>query len=527
MPDRLVSPRLGSEMPRPRLLRSTSERFVATVLFTDLAESTELATELGDHRWKQVLAMHHALIRAALKRHHGRELDTAGDGFFAMFNQPANAVRCASEIADALWTRGLRIRAGVHVGEVERDGSKVGGLAVHIGARIMSGAQVGEVRVSSTVRDLVVGSDLAFADRGLHTLKGVPGEWRLFAVVRSGAPEGLPSEPPPALEDVSVSAGTPWHRNPALLVPTAIALVAAAVAAYLFVGSDAEVTPSPDTVAKLDPATNTFVASVPVGQAPSYLAYGDGSLWILSPARQTMTRVDTAAAKNVDTVSVGGTPTGIAYGEGAVWVAAGFGLTSGEGASVLRFDSRTTEAPTITQVGGDIHSIAFGYGSIWTTSKNRNTVTRIDAGTRSVAGEIPVGEGPEGVAVGAGAVWVANSLDNTVTRIDPQTDQARTIPLLVSPNVVAATENAVWVASRQSNAIVRIDPGEGGASIIELEASPSALAATPDEVWVVAPEARGILRLDARTRKVDRPLPVQGRPTGIALAGDAVWLTIA
>ena len=142
----------------------------------------ELASAMGDDGWKQVLKSYYDVARREVKRFRGREIDTAGDGFFASFEAPAEAVRCAQAMVDALWKDGIPIRAGLHTGECERLGDKLGGLAVNIGARVASLAGPGEVLVSSTVKDLVAGSGLAFDERGEHELKGVPGTWRLYAV---------------------------------------------------------------------------------------------------------------------------------------------------------------------------------------------------------------------------------------------------------------------------------------------------------------------------------------------------------
>ena len=159
------------------------DRVLAAVMFTDIVRSTELAGELGDRRWRDLLDQHHALVRRQLERFRGREVDTAGDGFLATFDGPARAIRCACAIRDGVRVLGVEIRTGLHTGECEltRDG-KVGGIAVHTGARVLGLAQPEEVLVSSTVKDLVAGSGIEFEDRGAHELKGVPGEWRLYSV---------------------------------------------------------------------------------------------------------------------------------------------------------------------------------------------------------------------------------------------------------------------------------------------------------------------------------------------------------
>jgi pimeloyl-ACP methyl ester carboxylesterase len=158
------------------------ERALATVLFTDIVGSTERAAELGDSRWRDLLERHNATVRQQLEMHRGREIKTLGDGFLAIFDGPARAIRCASAIRDELGGIGITIRAGVHTGEVDLIGEDVSGMAVNIGARISALADPGEVGVSSTVKELVVGSGLEFTGRGVHTLKGAPGEWRLYAV---------------------------------------------------------------------------------------------------------------------------------------------------------------------------------------------------------------------------------------------------------------------------------------------------------------------------------------------------------
>jgi class 3 adenylate cyclase len=166
------------------------DRVLATVLFTDIVGSTERAAEVGDHAWRELLDRHNAIIRDLLAQHRGREIKTLGDGFVATFDGPARAVRCAQEIVEQLDALELSVRCGLHTGECELLDGDVGGIAVHIGARVAELARGGEVLVSRTVRDLVVGSDIGFDDRGSHALRGVPGEWALYsarAPARAGA----------------------------------------------------------------------------------------------------------------------------------------------------------------------------------------------------------------------------------------------------------------------------------------------------------------------------------------------------
>jgi class 3 adenylate cyclase/esterase/lipase len=158
------------------------DRMLATVMFTDICDSTQRAAEMGDRGWRFLLERHDALFRQALDRHRGREVKRTGDGFLATFDGPARAIRCAASVAEAMGSLGIEVRAGLHTGELEVMDGDLGGLAVHIAARVMDRASPSEVLVSGTVKDLVVGSGIDFEERGEHELRGVPGEWRLFAV---------------------------------------------------------------------------------------------------------------------------------------------------------------------------------------------------------------------------------------------------------------------------------------------------------------------------------------------------------
>jgi len=162
--------------------RPEPDRVLATILFADIVGSTRRAAELGDRAWVELLGNFHSLVRRQLERFRGKEIDTVGDGFFATFDGPARAIRCACAIREAVAALGLEVRSGLHTGECEMIGDKVGGIAVHAGARVGSMAGGSEVLVSSTVKDLVAGSGITFVDRGPQVLKGIPGEWRLFAV---------------------------------------------------------------------------------------------------------------------------------------------------------------------------------------------------------------------------------------------------------------------------------------------------------------------------------------------------------
>ena len=198
-------------------MRYVPERVLSTVLFTDIVGSSDRVVELGDRRWRDLLERHHDIVRRQLLRFRGIEVDTAGDGFFASFDGPARAILCACSIVDAVGDIGLEVRAGLHTGECELIDGKTAGIAVHTGARVASKASPGEVLVSSTVKDLVAGSGIEFEARGTHQLKGIPGEWQLFAVrpgfERQPLLEHSPARPRP--QPLDLSSYPDWSRRTA------------------------------------------------------------------------------------------------------------------------------------------------------------------------------------------------------------------------------------------------------------------------------------------------------------------------
>ena len=515
-------------MPR----RGEDQRALAIVLFTDIVGSTELAAELGDERWKQVLETHHGVVRKTLKKYSGREIDTAGDGFFATFGRPADAIRCASDIIDQLRAVGIQIRAGVHMGEVEQLGGKagkVGGIAVHIGARVAAKAGASEILVSSTVRELVAGSDIRFADRGSYDLKGVPGEWRLYAIDRE-----LPGEVPP-MPVVEAPAARAARRRTMPATAIGAAGIVMAIAAVVLVlvlregaPSNVVAVPGPDTVSRIDTKANRFAGTTSVGSNPTGLAAGEGSIWVVNSSDQTVSRIDQATGKVLSSRAVGGPPTGVAFGSGSAWVTTQFGLTSGRTGSVLRFDPGTPGVSKVIEVGSGVSAIAYGEGAVWATNTIRNTLLRIDPDTNQVAQTIAVGNGPHSLVTGQGFVWVANTLDNSIWRIDVKSGVVGSkISLASPPTSLALDGNTLWVASQTSNAVTRIDARSGTTvATVSVGAQPSAIAAGGGSVWVSNAAGHAVERIDASTNRVVQRLTVRGSPAGLAILGDAVWVAV-
>jgi class 3 adenylate cyclase/streptogramin lyase len=531
-------------MPRSdeRLL-TVSERRLLTVLFTDIVGSTEVAVEMGDARWRELVSRHHRLVRQELKRFGGKEIDTAGDGFFATFDRPARAIRCAAASAASVRSLGVEIRAGLHLGEVELAGKKVGGVAVHTGARVLGAAAPGEVLVTGTLRELVSGAGLDFADRGSHRLRGIPGEWHLFALV---AVDGTQLEPPLAADAAaerrrSILAPTLLRRSrlPAL---TAVGLVGSIVALVLVLGGPSE--PS-RTQTAAEPPRNSIVAVDPVarriihvtpnalqshGGGNPKLAVGEGGVWVRS---RNLVHVDPATGEVV------GNPLepleiavidpladrGVEVGFRTVWIG---GLRERSGVALLRWNPATDEElpATVVPIDSPLTDVALGHGSIWLTFVDGSLV-RLRGETRRVEATIQVGGSLDGVVVGTQGVWVLNIAAGTVTRVDPRTDVVME-PVDVPGSILAmaAAEDRVWLLDAVGEDVFSVDADGDLGDPIPIGPDPSGIAVGLDAVWV-SDEGGRLFRIDPRTHEVTS-VHVGGDLTAIAVdeQHEALWLTV-
>jgi streptogramin lyase len=494
-----------------------------TVLFTDIVGSTERAVAIGDKRWKQLLNAHHALVRRELKRHDGREIDTAGDGFFATFNQPGQAIACAEAISRDVRRLGIEIRAGIHMGEVEVNGPKVGGIAVHIAARVMSKANAGQVLVSSTVRDLMAGSDLRFDDVGVHELKGVPAQWRLYAVE---APSTAPAD-----EDSAEAIERPPGRLPLgrLLGAAGVVAVLAIVATVLILGHGGGkgFVVGPNTVVRIDPRASTVAGGAVVGTTPSAIAYGDGMVWVANFDDRTLQSIDPGTGVAGPAFGgLTGNPAALAVGGGFVWVTVFQG-------GALRVDPRQHNAASPIDVGTGAEGVAFGLGAGWITNSQDDTLLQVDAGagpprvTQTI--RLEAGSSPIGVAIGAGSVWVAESLAGKVVRIDPATGVVtQTITLLHGdPEQLAFGAGYVWASVPADDSVLRIDPRTDSAvTIPNVGNGPKGIAAGPDGVWVANSLDGSVAEIDGATvvrrLRLGDGLSVEGA----AESPGAVWVSV-
>jgi YVTN family beta-propeller protein len=529
---------------------------LVTLLFTDIVGSTELADRLGGRRWRELVTRHHALVRRELKRFGGKEIDTAGDGFFAIFPKPAEAIRCAVAISDSVRSLGIEIRAGLHIGEVEVSGIKPTGIAVHLGARTMAAAQTGEVVVTSLVRDLVPGSGLDFEDMGSHQLKGIPGERQLFRVsVIDG--QARPSQLDPATAEERLAAIQPpllslRARRP-LLAGAAVVLVVSLIAGLLAFRSghrdgagsspSSSVTPSEQLAAKLiqiDANTRRVTEFIPLPGNPAGVVFAAGSVWVIDQDENLVLRIDPARRMIDARIVVGKTPSAIAADEKAIWVANPLSN------SVSRIDPGTNEVTATISIAYGPKSIAAGEGAVWVSSSEGAIidalptahVSRIDPVTNRVVEDRQINSicVPR-LAAGAGYGWAVTPF-GALWRFDPLGGEPKDVIDIHHPLAgVDAESGTVWIATEGTPGEVRgLDPatGELGPPISVGSTSdpgrpgcqPVHLVVGSGRLWVTNRDDRSLSVVATLSNQVIEAIHLEGTPTGISFGLGAVWVTL-
>ena len=414
------------------------ERRIATVVMLDVVGSTAIAAQLGDVRYRELAARFARSVREGLKRSGGRAEDNAGDGFFVSFAQPDRAIRFATALADEVRALGIEIRSGIHTGQTERLDGKTQGIAVVIGARVMSLAGPGEVLVTSTTKELVTGSDFGFEDFSAHELKGVPGTWQVFAVTTV---EGRERARPLAADEAvrRLDAITPPDEKPtrsrlALLVGGLAAIVAIAAIAVVLTRNDEPETvgrtegPATKSVVNVDPETGTILSEIaapvsqqggPAGTPPTSvhpIDVGQAAVWTIRSYR-LLYRVDPEDGEVVNEILEGGLsfPYGVAVGYDKVWVSCARGLIEVNPATIEQRWVVRLEAEG-SQFGVDL---AVGGGAVWLGGSDGRLI-RIDPTTersRTRTSLDPI----DAIAFGHGSVWTVDTFDGSVTRYDPDT----------------------------------------------------------------------------------------------------------
>jgi class 3 adenylate cyclase len=521
-------------VPRP------SSNVLRAVLFTDVVGSTELARELGDQRWSRLLAAQRRVIRSELKAHRGREVDTAGDGFFAVFEGPADAVRCAFAAVRKVQDLGLDIRAGVHFGEVEREGDNAHGIVVHTGARVMAQAGAAEVLITQTVKDLVAGARFGLAERGVFELKGVPGSWTLFDVLEID--DQLRPEP---VEDATVaserrqraSAGPPPVVRRRWLLPAAIVAVLALIGvAFVVSRPEPAYVPGAGTVARID--GDRFDRPIPVGSFPLAITEGEGRVWITD--RQSQIYWVQEGDDSTGSRGTVGVPTNAATGASAVWITAGFGTGAGADGAVSRLDPSSGQITGAFDTPIGSQAIAYGADSVWVADPTIAQVTRYDPVSQTtqpiaLPGSEPPAR-PDAIAfgeLGGAAVWVGDALSSNLYRVDAGGGhQIRTYTVGGPPTAIAVGPDAVWVASEHEDAIYALDPLTGSVrTSVDVGAQgcngPTSIAINQDGVWVACAISREVIRIDPSGGTVATSLTVSAAPVALTIAADgSVWVAV-
>jgi class 3 adenylate cyclase len=464
------------------VLRRQDKRGLTTLLFTDIVGSTDIAVELGDQRWRRIQARHHAEVRRALKRFGGHEVDTAGDGFFATFDTPAAGVRCACAIVEAVRVIGVEIRAGLHFGEVEHEGEKVGGIGVATGARVLAAAGAGDVLVTSTIVDLISGSGLEFADRGTHDLKGIPAGWHLFAVASvDGKPVPPPLDPAEAAEIRERAAVQPERSRRLGLALAGLAVVAvAAVVIGMRVASHNNPAPTAapqPAIARIDPKTNAVVQEVDTFPAAYNHVVGaeHGSLWEQVGDDDLIQRrlEDGLELSDMTNVDLSLEP---AFGFGSAWVMAQ--KTPNE-MTVTRYDDYPSKHKVTFNVPGipmtapwsnAFQAFMNGPTGLWYVNGADTRLRFIDPNTDKVQGSWPTGSweffGPAEVLPTADGrtVWLCDPEDNQLKRFDVETHEVSR-PFKTNGDTtcpVAADDESVWLLDRSgAQTVTQIDAKTG------------------------------------------------------------------
>jgi class 3 adenylate cyclase len=535
---------------------AVGRRFLTTVLFVDVVGSTAIASELGDARWRELLVRFRRIVRAELRRHGGRERDTAGDGFFATFAQPAQAIRAAAAIAAAAQEIGLDVRSGLHTGECEEIDGGLGGIAVHIGSRVIGLAEAAEILTTQTVKEIVAGSGVEFAERGSHSLKGVEGSWRIFDVRKiDGAPLPAPLSPADAagrLDAVSAAASPGrFGRKRLVAAAVAVALVAAVAALVLAQrggggGKGAVIDkPGPISLVRLDARTGavrTMIRDTVHGsKETSSLTAVNGTLWQLAnPAAPVLVErtMTTGAIKKMITIPL--SPVGLAFGYGSIWILESTVVLSGPHAGaaagrLTRIDELSgRRLASITMAGHvDFGTVAVGNGAVSVLEAD-GTLVRVDPSQNRITGRYKTGAVETTTLIPLeGYDWICECIVNKVLRFDPRTHRSTTFKIAEQAYLVGVQTfdtpgslSTLWLLDPTSGTLTSMDPRTGETRVpLGLGGDPQQAVIADGSVWAAAGRVVDRVSLQSHSRTtITLPAGVDATTITADPATDSIWL---
>ena len=513
--------------------RSSARRRLMTVLFLDIVDSTALAHDLGDAHWRVVLTNFRSTVRRELKRHGGREQGTEGDSFFATFAEPVQALRAAAEIAAAVQDVGLDVRSGVHTGEVEEVDGTLGGIAVHIGARVTALAGRAEVMVTSTVKELVAGSGAVFDDAGEHNLKGVEGLWHTHLLRSIDIVVPPPLAPEVAAERIAGLAAPQRRRRVYLAVAAAVIVAAAAIGGILAMRGGS--TPAGKiTLLQLDPHTGHVVQTIRDGTlgcpCGANLFAVDGTLWErsgLNGAGIAVRNMTTGRVQRVTQAPPGSLDGAVGFG--SIWILRS--LVKSGAPTPINIVERRDELSgrvlatirlnvSINSGGPDTGTIAVGNGAVWALQAD-GTLNRIDPVTNKLTGRFQTGAIETQILLPTGGFeWICECRYHQVLRYDARTRTGKTFHFPEQPwhlvEIKTGRVNTLWLMDEQGATLTQIDPNTGKPKQpLGLNGTPTEAVQFGDSIWVAAGTVVDRIKLPGRTR-TSIPLPPGMNATGIA-----------
>ena len=510
-----------------------------TFLFTDVEGSTSLLKSLRE-RYGEVLAEHQRLLRDAVAAHGGEEVDTQGDACFFAFGTAADAVRAAVDAQLALsnhdWPDGnnLHVRMGLHSGRASRENGRYHGVAVHRAARISGAAHGGQILLSQTTRELLEdeedAGELAARDLGVHRLKDLERPAHLFQAVAPGLRRDFPSP----------RTGLAQERRRRRVLVAALALLAiAGASAFLLLRREAGPPPlAANTLVRIDPNTNDIEDVIPVGRRPEGVTVSGDAVWVVNKGEQTVWRLDSEGDVTARVGNLSGPGAIMPDGHGGVWVVGS--RAEGEDASLFHVNRGGIRVRTYDLHDPAIWAATFGDGFVWLTSVSdlrldgRDYLLRFDPRSGKVKKfRVGAGDVPAGIALTQNGVWMPNYRSRSLTQFDPINRRIDRFELHPSGGLtsIAGAGESIWVGDDFSPRVWKVDsftgeqqdivnlPGRGTGGVI-------VAAADADGAWAFGPARHGVYRIDADGSVVARIGTGRWAPSGLAVAPDAVWVTV-